>query len=191
MATSNVRFEFMCEKGKLNFTHDVPRSLIGINPQQSQGAAYMKTFIDTIQPILLEHEPACRESSSPQCGECGSPTAKILLSPMTWLHIVENPFVNVWANPVCDKATCEAVSRQKIQDLMTLITNNSPAQSQPQGTVGMNTQVDLDTCRVCAKKENTSRCGRCKAVAYCGKEHQVADWGLHKKVCKSTALKST
>ena len=29
-----------------------------------------------------------------------------------------------------------------------------------------------------------SLCAACKAVAYCGKEHQVADWPAHKKACK-------
>ena len=29
-----------------------------------------------------------------------------------------------------------------------------------------------------------SLCAACKVVAYCGKEHQVADWPAHKKACK-------
>jgi len=27
------------------------------------------------------------------------------------------------------------------------------------------------------------KCGRCQAVAYCGKEHQTAHWKEHKKSC--------
>jgi hypothetical protein len=28
-------------------------------------------------------------------------------------------------------------------------------------------------------------CGACKTVAYCCKEHQVADWPAHKAACKA------
>jgi hypothetical protein len=33
-----------------------------------------------------------------------------------------------------------------------------------------------------------STCSKCKWVAYCCKDHQVADWPLHKKICKTVAL---
>ena len=28
-----------------------------------------------------------------------------------------------------------------------------------------------------------NRCSKCKSARYCGKEHQTADWKLHKKTC--------
>lgn len=31
-------------------------------------------------------------------------------------------------------------------------------------------------------------CSKCRWVAYCCKDHQVADWPLHKKICKTVAL---
>jgi len=34
---------------------------------------------------------------------------------------------------------------------------------------------------------DVNTCGRCKAVFYCGKEHQQADWDRHKKECKFLA----
>lgn len=40
-------------------------------------------------------------------------------------------------------------------------------------------------CRVCGSSNGVLRCGRCKAVGYCGKEHQRADWGRHKAGCRA------
>jgi hypothetical protein len=130
---------------------------------------------------MQEHEPECRAASSRQCGQCTSPTAKVLLTPMSWLHHVTDPFVNVWANAVCANGACEMKSRQQIQDMMALIMNSDPAGTQVGG--------DPATlpCGVCAKREKTFRCARCKVVAYCGKDHQKADWNVHKKVCKPPA----
>jgi MYND finger/Ubiquitin-like domain len=45
------------------------------------------------------------------------------------------------------------------------------------------TRAESMPCSVCGKAENTRRCVRCKAVAYCGEEHQKADWKTHKKGC--------
>lgn len=39
-------------------------------------------------------------------------------------------------------------------------------------------------CEVCQKVDGLKRCARCGVVAYCGKEHQLADWKTHKQVCK-------
>lgn len=188
MATSSVRFEFKCEKGALQFSHNVPRSLVtGADPRGTPNAAYMKTFTDTIQPILDEHEPACRAASSTQCGQCGSPTAKLLLTPMSWLHVVGNPFVNVFANPVCVNGACEARTRQQILDLMAMISNSGAANARSEGSLGKSSETADLSCRVCGNRDKTFRCGRCKAVAYCGKEHQKTDWSVHKRVCKSAA----
>ncbi|KAH7176003.1 hypothetical protein EDB81DRAFT_30866 [Dactylonectria macrodidyma] len=44
-------------------------------------------------------------------------------------------------------------------------------------------QTEILSCKVCRKTAGVKRCGRCKAVGYCGKEHQKADWKVHKKIC--------
>ena len=49
----------------------------------------------------------------------------------------------------------------------------------------------LQTCALagCAAREvhvsHFKKCGACKTVAYCCKEHQVADWPAHKAACKA------
>jgi hypothetical protein len=187
MATCPVRFEFQCEKEKFTATHNIPRSLVTADPSQSQNAQYVKTFMDTVQPILKEHEPAARAASSTKCGICGSPTAKILLTPMSWLHIVADPFINVLANAVCSKASCEMTTRQQIQDLMAVASNQDDSVRPGNGGVNVTKTTELLPCKVCGKVEKTSRCARCRVVAYCGKEHQKQDWPAHKQVCKSLA----
>ena len=44
-------------------------------------------------------------------------------------------------------------------------------------------------CAVCgatAQDKNLKRCGKCRSVQYCSREHQVKDWenGGHKQLCK-------
>lgn len=41
-------------------------------------------------------------------------------------------------------------------------------------------------CAVCGDPMQ-KKCAACHSVSYCGKECQIADWGTHKRVCKSLA----
>jgi len=106
---------------------------------------------------------------------------------MSWLHIVEEPFVNVWVNPVCNKSECEMRDRQRIQDMMALVAGDSQGQGAKTGAGIPENILEILPCNVCGETEKTMRCGRCKVVAYCGKEHQKADWKVHKRVCASLA----
>lgn len=46
-------------------------------------------------------------------------------------------------------------------------------------------------CRMCGCKGGM-KCGQCKKVSYCSKEHQQFDWKLfHKKECNDAGLKDT
>jgi hypothetical protein len=40
-------------------------------------------------------------------------------------------------------------------------------------------------CHVCNKKTGLSRCGACKVVQYCGREHQASDRPIHKRFCNA------
>ncbi|KAI9745918.1 MAG: hypothetical protein M1818_000599 [Claussenomyces sp. TS43310] len=184
MATRPVRFEFHCDSDqKLKFTHHVPRSLVAAdaNAQQSD-PQYMQTFVATLQPIMQEHQAACRAASSAQCSNCGAPAWTVLQTPMSWLHLVDDPFVNVWVNPVCRKPECEGRTRQKIQDMMELMMGEGQGPVSAGAGAARNT-VEILPCRVCRKTEATKKCAQCMLVAYCGREHQKADWKVHKRLC--------
>lgn len=66
--------------GKLKFIHNLPRTLVTADAQVAQrDPAYVKSFASTLQPIMKEHEAACRarQMSNPLCGNCGSPAVNI------------------------------------------------------------------------------------------------------------------
>ena len=182
METCPVRFDFNTElKGKLKYVHNVPRSLVTPKVAQPE-PEYIKNFLDAMQPIMLEHDAECRAASSTKCTNCGSRSVKVLTTPMSWLHIVDEPFVNVLVDPVCDKSMCEMRTRQEIQDMMAQVMKESPGADK--GTEESRNMTEILPCKVCGKTEKTMRCARCKVVAYCGKEHQKADWKVHKRACE-------
>jgi hypothetical protein len=185
MATCPVRFDFQTElQGTLKYVHNVPRSLITPNAQVAQqDPEYIKKFVSTIQPIMQEHEAACRTASNPKCQSCGSPTVTVLLTPMSWLHIVDEPYVNVLTNPVCGNKECEIRERQQIQEMMAQVTGDEQVQRAAKRAGGPENTIEILQCNVCGEAEKTMRCARCKVVAYCGKEHQKMDWKVHKRFC--------
>lgn len=181
MATRSVRFDFKCDGGskKLQYTHKVPAALVRADAGALQtDPTYMQLFVQTIQPLVQQHEAACRGASSRQCENCGQPTVKTLMTPGSWLHNVADPFLNVWVTAACYKGPCEIQLRQSIQTTMQMV-----AASGESGGSGPEATVELLPCLVCGKTDETKRCARCKVVAYCGREHQKADWASHKQNC--------
>ena len=50
----------------------------------------------------------------------------------------------------------------------------------------------LDECNYChIKSDHIKKCGRCKSVAYCSREHQTLDWKErgYKNICKDLACR--
>lgn len=43
--------------------------------------------------------------------------------------------------------------------------------------------LEAKACKICGKTVEIKICSQCKAVAYCGIEHQRKDWKTHKKSC--------
>jgi MYND finger protein len=187
MATCPVRFDFMTDlRGQLKFIHNIPRSLVTPTAQASQSdPKYIEKFQIAIKPILLEHYPVCFAASDQKCRNCGSPTTIILQTPISYLHRLNDPFVNVLLNPVCNKTECEMRTQQEIQDLMTDVTAEIRREEEAKGIRSVDPR-EVIPCKICGKTK-TMKCGRCKVVAYCGKDHQKADWATHKKICVSAA----
>ena len=96
MATCPVRFVFYCGEEELQYTHNLPRSLVSARGQAAKDAGYNNLFVGELGPIMKEHEASCLGISNALCGNCGSPRTKVLQTPMSWLHKVDDPFVAVW-----------------------------------------------------------------------------------------------
>eukprot|EP00656_Telonema_subtile_P052984 TRINITY_DN7536_c0_g1_i2.p2 TRINITY_DN7536_c0_g1~~TRINITY_DN7536_c0_g1_i2.p2 ORF type:complete len:174 (+),score=28.64 TRINITY_DN7536_c0_g1_i2:194-715(+) len=43
------------------------------------------------------------------------------------------------------------------------------------------------SCAVCGKRGELTRCSRCKLVLYCSREHQTSHWKQHKPLCQPCA----
>ncbi|KAH6984448.1 hypothetical protein BKA56DRAFT_654850 [Ilyonectria sp. MPI-CAGE-AT-0026] len=175
MATCPVRFQFSCDNVPegLNFTHEIPKSLVRPLSHVQQDDSYNYRFQCAVLPFLKTHEPACRAASNPFCGICGSPIASVLQTPMSFLHNEGDPYIGVLVSSVCGKDECESQTRLAIQEEMLEI------------GAGAEARVEATVCAVCGKMEGIKKCGRCKAVAYCSKDHQKADWKIHERVCVS------
>lgn len=81
----------------------------------------MRLFAQTVQPLVQQHEATCRAASSSWCENCERATVKTLITTMSWLHDILDPFVNVWVTAVCGNATCEAELREAMQNTMEMV----------------------------------------------------------------------
>lgn len=182
MATRPIPFEFYCDNSskKLTYTHDIPSSLIAVGAKFAQSdAGYIDRVQNVIEAAMKEREPACRAASNPRCGICGSPTTKIRQTPVSWLHVEDNPSVCVWVHGVCDTRECDIQTQRQMQCVMAQVARDN----QPKSASAPKALVEFMACKVCHKAAGIKRCARCKAVAYCGKEHQKKDWNMHKREC--------
>lgn len=46
-------------------------------------------------------------------------------------------------------------------------------------------EVEARKCSLCRRKQNLLRCGGCKVVFYCNREHQTEHRPFHKSVCNA------
>ncbi|KAF4512820.1 hypothetical protein G6O67_000158 [Ophiocordyceps sinensis] len=132
-----------------------------------------------MMPLMKEHESACRSAWGAICECCGRSATDILQSPISLLHTDEARII-VWVIPLCGRGQCEVETRQEMQQMMEEMRQEHGAHDESLGRAAC-TEVAL--CKVCGTTADVRRSGRCHAVAYCGKEHQKADWKVHKKAC--------
>ena len=149
--------------------------------QMAQDAGYSNHFVKALQPIMKEHEVICLAISDAHCENCGSPRTTVLQTPMSWLHKVDDPFVVVWVNSVCEKGEYKNQIHQEMQDMIAEFVGDIPGGRVSRPTICL----EVIFCKVCGEIEAIKRCGRCRVVGYCGKEYQKADWEMYKKICVS------
>ncbi|KAK6067486.1 hypothetical protein SCUP234_11609 [Seiridium cupressi] len=120
MATRNVRFEFHCER-TLTFHHDLPGRLIGANNAADPG--YRQAYAQAMVPVMREHMNECIAASHAKCSVCETaPTKQVLTTPMSYLHMSEDPFVGVIVTPVCEKARCNTQGEANVNAVLAEVT---------------------------------------------------------------------
>lgn len=88
---------------------------------------------------------------------------KVLQTPTSYLHLIENPLVGCEVTAVCDKPNCEMLARKNIQEAQ------MEAQKEVGGNVdpGMGREVML--CRTCGRTDNVKKCKGYRAVVIVGR----------------------
>lgn len=102
MATAmrRVRFDFVCEE-TLTFHHEVPSALVG--PAAAGLPDFRARYTRAVAPVMQQRQGACLRASARRCGVCGKrPAAQVLTTPMSYLHLAEEPRVVVIVTPICD-----------------------------------------------------------------------------------------
>jgi len=193
MTTRPARIEFHCDNETLKFTHNIPAQLIqnaSANPSQHD-SQYMNTFVNTIKPIINQRYQAVYNASQALCCICEAPKTQVIVTPMSWLHRADDPFIYVMCCPACKKPECDTSVRQNVQILMAQMSEQGEEGEGAAGTGSSTGEVigEIMPCRVCQTTENTSRCGKCGIAFYCGRAHQKLDWQIHKKACKKVTKK--
>jgi hypothetical protein len=151
------------------------------SPSRAKRWQVRKSVLAAVRPILNEHEAARCAASKRFCENCGQPSAGVLQTPLSWLHHAEDPFVAVLVNPVCGKRECEAQIRQSVEEV--IAEAMAETRGHGQGASRRGGHVGNMSCRICGKSGGIMKCARCKAAAYCGREHQRSDWKVHRTSC--------
>jgi hypothetical protein len=125
------------------------------------------------------------------CAVCGALPVDIIPCTMPFLHMVEDPSIQIHAIPLCDKAECMRVHQERLAAEPKRIDDRPEVQAYRASRPGSQNSKIIPTCNICHKSEGAKLCQKCKTIAYCGKEHQKEDWKAHKKVCASLANTNT
>ena len=186
MATRSIPFQFDCWAGadikkSIVFNRDIPDCLVTLGcPVFQQNATLSQLFTKEIEDAIIHHFEACNAACAPSCKCCGSAATNTLHEPQSFLFLPTGPFVGIGVYPVCERKGCNDQIRQEIQE-------------RRNAGIGLAFQRDSTgclPCKVCGTAYGTRKCGRCLAVAYCGKQHQREDWPTHKGGCVEKAAVS-
>jgi hypothetical protein len=167
-----------------NFSHRPPYALrIDVSPVSNRPA--LVAFMDQ---IVHEHHRELLAAYPWKCGECGLPATTLYHHPTSMLHHDDDPRIRNFSRPICFEGTpCWHGYQRRISYANEMATRQFE-------------DVDVQSfcsssirCGYCAKADvidgdTLKRCGKCKAIRYCSRECQAADWPNHKKVCRHCIL---
>lgn len=80
---TKARIQFLCEKRQINWTHDIPSSLIG--PASLSNPAMPEMFSLVMRPIVMEHAKDALDACEPKCSSkgCERDATTIVATPMS------------------------------------------------------------------------------------------------------------
>jgi hypothetical protein len=164
-----LRFTPLHDKDNTEWTHkhSMPASLI-TSFQMQNSLEYQQLFRESITSIIPQYQAECDAKAGKVCVGCRGSAHTASLTPCSYLHIPEEPFINVFVQPICGTPQCRTTAAKMME-------------------MTMNDLNGMKNCDVCGKIEDVKRCSRCKIVGYCGAECQKKGWKSHKKVCSQLA----
>ena len=118
-------------------------------------------------------------------GMCRDDEPEVHLPPESSLLIPwqRQPSFNFW----CQHSSTSTLPREASQILLSSVhTPKGPVVncSHLRSTTRTLIMPLIDQCGKCSSTEKLQRCAKCQVLFYCSKEHQVADWEVHKTECK-------
>ncbi|KAK8138444.1 hypothetical protein PG984_001824 [Apiospora sp. TS-2023a] len=132
-STRKVTFVFMCGETQLTYSHDVPARLVTEDPASQ--ADYREAYMRAVAPIMDQHKGVCLVASPDLCGVCEkAPATEILTTPMSYLHVVQEPRVMVLVNAICGKDACSAQGQREINAIVAEITGMQQGEVQNSGS---------------------------------------------------------
>lgn len=127
----------------------------------------------TVTPMIPLYQAECDATAGRNCITCRERAITSILSPCSYLHVPNEPFINVLVQPTCGTDMCKKAAEFMIEEMMNEVIDAAE-----------NREI---RCVTCWKSENVKRCTKCMVVAYCGTECQKKDWKMHKKICAQLA----
>jgi hypothetical protein len=154
-------------------TYPIPTSLI-VPPYLQNTPVYQEQFRTTITSIMPQFQAECDSKAGKHCCNCNGPASTSVLTPCSYLHVPNEPFINVLVQPICATPVCRNAAQLVMNETM---------------NEGHGDEARGSRCEVCWKPDGIKKCTKCKSVAYCGVDCQKKDWKTHKKVCARLAEK--
>lgn len=163
MTTKSVRCQFLCEKRQLEFKHDIPSSLVG--PAALGNPAMPQMFTTVMRPIVMEHADASLKACEDKCSskDCKRDATTVVVTPMSYLHKAEDPFVIIMTVACCGNEDCDRTLKQEAADLMRQMTGGLPGQAT--ASFGVAPMARNSKC-YCGSAHKFKKC--------CGKEQAAA-----------------
>ncbi len=161
---------------RLTFRPPIPASLLSdreiLTPAEEQAHYnYVHNTVQSYNRQILQTEPF-------RCITCGSKAVTMVCGHRLQL-LLREPFVRTHARTVCNKDSCMHKAR---------IESSQEEERSGYDPALAHFEGNMHACEVCQQTQNTKKCGRCKAVAYCGLDCQRKHWPQHKRLCKPSKL---